>query len=168
MSIRDDFPVVFITHRQIQYTEGPVPTGEHLVPFGKADVKRKGSDITIVTYSAMVLKSLEAAETLIKEGIDVEVVDLRTLVPMDVDTVVKSVAKTRRLLIAHEAMKRGGVAGEILWRIQEAAPEVLHDLKAPFRRLAAPNVILPHGATLAKAITPQVEDVVAAVKEVCA
>jgi len=167
-AIRDDFPVVFISHRLTQYVKGPVPVSDDFVlPFGKADVKRTGKDITIVGYSAMILKSMEAAEKLKAEGIDVEVVDLRSLVPMDANAIVKSISKTRRLLIAHESMKRAGFAGEILWRTMEASPEAVHDLKVPARRLGAPNIALPHGGTLAKAVTPQVDDIVKAVKEIC-
>lgn len=166
-AIRDDYPVVFLANTNLNPTRGPVPVGDYTIPFGKADVKREGSDITIVAYSAMAVKSLAAAEALSKEGISVEVVDLRTLVPLDVKTIVNSVRKTRRLLIAHEAMKRGGAAGEILWRIHEAAPDVLQNLKAPFQRLAAPNVSLPHGRELDELVTPQVEGVIKAVKEVC-
>jgi len=164
-AIRDDYPVVFLSHRATFFEKEPVPTEDYIVPLGKADVKREGNDVTIVAYSAMVIKALAAAEALSKEGISVEVVDLRSLVPMDVDAMVKSVKKTGRLLIAHEAMKRGGVAGEIAFRVIEAAPDVVRTMKAPIKRVGAKNIALPHGVELEKSITPQVDDIVKAVKE---
>ncbi len=123
------------------------------------------TDVTIVAYAGTVAKALAAAEVLSKEGISVEVVDLRSIVPMDVETVVESVKKTGRLLIAHEAMKRGGVAGEVAFRVTEAAPDVVKSLKTPIKRLAAQNVSLPHNAEIHRKLIPQVEDIVAIVKE---
>ncbi len=165
-AIRDDEPVVFITHGALYFaTKQKIPTKEYLIPFGQADVKREGNDVTLVTYSGMVPKALTAAETLSKEGISVEVVDLRTLVPMDVKAIVKSVKKTGRLLIAHEAMKRGGGAGEIAFRVTEAAPDVVKALKTPIKRLAALNVALPWGRDLNQQVLPQVDDIVKVVKE---
>jgi len=164
-AIRDDEPVIFIAHGKLYYTaKQEIPTEEYLVPFGQADIKREGNDVTIVAYSGMIPKVLAAAETLSQEGINVEVVDLRTLVPMDVETVVKSVEKTGRLLIAHEAMKRGGAAGEITLRVIEAAPDVVKSLKTPIRRLAAKNLGLPRNRDLEQKLVPQVEDVVKTVK----
>lgn len=155
-AIRDDGPVIFWDHAACFYMghkEGKVvhsleaasqeiPETEYLIPFGLADVKREGTDVTLVTYSFMVHAALAAAYNLEKEGISVEVVDLRTLVPLDIKTIVKSVKKTGRLLIVHEAMKRGGAAGEILWRVIEEVPDIITTLKTPFRRLAAKNVSL--------------------------
>ena len=165
-AIRDDDPVIFIAHGALSFTvKQEIPTAEYLIPFGKADVKKEGNDVTIVVYSGMVPKALAAAETLSKEGISVEVVDLRTLVPMDVQAIVKSVKKTGRLLIAHEAMKRAGAAGEIALRVTEAAPDVVKSLKTPIRRLAAKNVALPRSRELEQKLLPHVEDVVAIVKE---
>jgi len=167
-SIRDDYPVVFMAHRQLYFgTKQSIPTEEYVIPLGKADVKRKGKDITIVAYSAMVSASLAAAEKLGKEGIDVEVVDLRCLVPMDVDAMVQSVDKTRRLLIVHEAMKRGGAAGEIAFRFMEAAPALVKSLKSPIKRVASKNVALCRGPLESKLI-PQVDDIANAVKEMVA
>lgn len=167
-SIRDDYPVVFLTHLPTRSGFGTVreaiPSEEYLIPLGKADVKREGKDITIVTYSAMVSGSLAAAEKLGDEGIDVEVVDLRCLVPMDVNAIVQSVDKTRRLLIVHEAMKRGGVAGEIAFRFLEEAPGLVPTLKSPIKRVAGKNVSSPRGSVENK-IMPQIDDVVDAVKE---
>jgi pyruvate/2-oxoglutarate/acetoin dehydrogenase E1 component len=169
-AIRDDGPVVYIGYGPIYYRgRQQIPTEEYLIPFGKADVKREGTDITIVVYSGMVPKALAAAETLSKEdGISAEVVDLRTLVPMDVDTIVKSVKKTGRLLIAHEAMKRGGAAGEIALRFTEAAPDVAMAMKTPIRRLGAKNVALPRSRELEQLLIPHPKDVVKIVKEMMA
>ncbi len=125
-----------------------------------ADVKREGSDITLVTFSFMVHQALEAASALAKDGVSVEVVDLRTIVPLDVAAVVKSVRKTGRLLIAHEAMERAGIAGEIAFRVFEEDPELLGQLKTPFRRLAADNVPITHIPS-----APGTDDIVAIVKD---
>ena len=129
-------------------------------------IKREGSGATIVTFSWMVHKSLDAAKTLSKEGISVEVVDLRSLVPLDVETIVKLVKKTGRLVIVHEAMKRGGVAGEIAFRITETAPDVVRNMKALMRRIAAKNVAIPRGVNLWEKLIPQVDDIVKVVKEI--
>jgi pyruvate/2-oxoglutarate/acetoin dehydrogenase E1 component len=169
-AIRDDGPVVFIIPGRV-YSDTtfaqkqPVPDEEYLIPFGQADVKREGNDVTIVAYSGMIPKALAAAETLSKEGISVEVVDLRTLVPMDVQAIVKSMEKTGRLLIAHEAMKRAGAAGEIAFRVNETAPDVVRSLKIPIRRLAAKNVALPRSRELEDRLVPQVDDVIKVIKE---
>jgi len=165
-AIRDDEPVVFIPHTNLYFgKKEAIPVEEYTIPFGEADIKREGTDITIVTYSIMVRKALEAAEELEKEGISVEVVDLRTLVPMDIDTVVKSVKKTGRLLIVHESMKRGGVAGEIAFRFMEAAPEALKVMKSPIRRIGGKNVTLLRSQKIGQMLIPQVEDIVTDVKQ---
>jgi len=174
-AIRDDCPVVFWDHAWCFYMGNKdgaiergvnvqeVPEEEYLIPFGEADIKREGADITLVTFSFMVHQALAAAYNLAKEGISVEVVDLRTLVPMDVDTIVKSAKKTGRLLIVHEAMKRGGIAGEIMWRVMENAPDLIPSLKTPVRRLAAKN--LPLNATYGPMYVPTADNIAAAVKE---
>jgi len=165
-AIRDDEPVIYISHMGLYFSEKQaIPTEEYIIPLGKADVKREGKDITIVSYSAMVHKALAAAEGLEKEGVNAEVVDLRSLVPMDIDTVVKSVKKTGRLLIVHEAMKRGGVAGEIAFRFTEAAPDVAQTLKTPIKRVAGKNVALLRSRKVDPLLQPQVEDIAKAVKE---
>ena len=165
-AIRDDGPVLFYTHQQLLVREREsIPIEEYLIPLGEADVKREGQDVTIVSYSAMILKVLAAAEELSKEGISVEVVDLRCLVPMDVEAIVKSVKKTGCLLIVHEAMKRSGAAGEIAMQVTEAAPDVVMALKTPIRRLAAKNIALPHSVELEARVIPQTDDIVKAVKE---
>ena len=166
-AIRDDLPVLFYTHREVMIREvkEPVPKEEYLIPFGQADIKRPGEDLTIVTWSGMVLRALAAAEELAEQGISAEVVDLRTLVPMDVDTVVDSVRKTGTLLIVHEAMKRAGAAGEVAMRVTEAAPEVVSAMKTPIHRLAAKNVALPTSLRIERRLVPQVADIVQAAEE---
>ena len=161
-AIRDDDPVMFIEHKLLYRTKGPVPTGEHFIPLGVADVKRPGKDLTIVTWSREVLFSLEAAATLADAGIQAEVLDLRTLVPLDKEAILKSVRKTRRLLVVHEAIKRGGYGGEIAALVAE---EAFDDLDAPPRRLAGVETPIPYAAHLERGVVPQVEDIVRVAKE---
>jgi len=161
-AIRDDDPVMFIEHKLLYRTKGQVPTGEHLVPLGKADVKREGKDVTIVTWSREVLFSLEAAEKLADEGISAEVVDVRSLVPLDKETILSSVRKTRRLLVVHEAIKRGGYGGEIAALVAE---EAFDDLDAPPRRLAGRETPIPYAQALELGVVPQVADIVSAARD---
>jgi pyruvate dehydrogenase E1 component beta subunit len=160
-AIRDDDPVVFIEHKLLYMTDGEVPEEELVIPLGLADIKREGTDVTLVTWSHMVLKSLQAAEELAAEGISVEVVDLRTLSPMDTDTVLASVGRTGRLVIAHEAVRRGGLGGEVAAVVAEAA---FGALKAPIVRVAGANTTIPFNLALEKASVPQVADIVAGVR----
>jgi pyruvate/2-oxoglutarate/acetoin dehydrogenase E1 component len=164
-SIRDDDPVMFIEHKLLYRTKGPVPVGEHVVPLGVADIKRPGQDLTIVTWSREVLFSLEAAAILAEEGVDAEVIDLRTLVPLDRQTILASVRKTHRLLVVHEAIRRGGYGGEIAALVAE---EAFDDLDAPPRRLAGTETPIPYAAHLERGVVPQVEDIVRVAKEVVA
>ena len=164
-SIRDDDPVVFLEHKLLYRTKGEVPTGEHLVPLGKADVKREGTDVTIVSWSRHVLLSLEAAAKLANDGIAAEVVDLRTLVPLDTDAVLSSVRKTHRVLVVHEAIKRSGFGGEIASLIAE---EAFDDLDAPPKRLAGLETPIPYAKHLEASVVPQVDDIVRAAKELLA
>ncbi len=161
-AIRDDDPVMFIEHKLLYRTKGPVPTGEHLVPLGKADTKREGTDVTIVTWSREVLFSLEAAATLADEGISAEVVDLRSLVPLDKDAILSSVRKTRRCLVVHEAIKRGGYGGEIAAMVAE---EAFDDLDAPPRRLAGLETPIPYAQPLELGVVPQAADIVTSARE---
>ncbi|MBF6606137.1 MAG: alpha-ketoacid dehydrogenase subunit beta [Chloroflexi bacterium] len=161
-AIRDDDPVMFIEHKLLYRTKGPVPQGEYVVPLGKADVKRVGSDLTIVTWSREVLFALEAAAKLADEGVEAEIVDLRSLVPLDRETILASVRKTRRLLVVHEAIKRGGYGGEIAALVAE---EAFDDLDAPPRRLAGVETPIPYAAHLERGVIPQVEDIVRVAKE---
>jgi len=161
-AIRDDDPVMFIEHKLLYRTKGPVPAGEHVVPLGVAEVKRPGKDLTIVTWSREVVFSLEAATKLAEAGIDAEVLDLRTLVPLDKEAILTSVRKTRRLLVVHEAIKRGGYGGEIAALVAE---EAFDDLDAPPRRLAGVETPIPYAAHLERGVVPQVEDIVRVAKE---
>jgi len=156
-SIRDNHPVIFLEHKLLYMTKGEVPDEEYLIPIGKADVKREGDDITLITYSYMMLKCLEAAEIMEQEGISVEVVDLRTLNPLDKDTILESVRKTGRAIVAHEAVKRGGVGGDIAAMIME---EAYDDLDGPVLRIAGKNTTIPYNLNIEKACIPSVEDIV--------
>jgi pyruvate dehydrogenase E1 component beta subunit len=162
-SIRDNNPIVFMEHKLLYRTKGLVPEESYTVPLGRADVKREGRDLTVVAYSVMVPRALEAAELLADEGIEIEVVDPRSLKPLDAEAIVKSVSKTGRVLIVHEAPITGGVGGEIAAVI--GSSEAFDYLDAPIRRLAGRNVPIPYNRTLERAAVPQVEDIVAAARE---
>lgn len=153
-AIRDDNPVIFLDNNQLLITTGPVPEEEYLIPFGKADIKREGRDITVVTYSMMVPRSLKAAEALAKEGIEAEVVDLRTLAPLDKETILRSVEKTGRLLIVHQACKTGGFGGEIAAMV---AQEGFEFLMSPIQRLGALDVPIPYSPVLENYVIPTEE-----------
>jgi pyruvate/2-oxoglutarate/acetoin dehydrogenase E1 component len=162
-AIRDDNPVLFIEHKLLYATKGKVPGGEYLIPFGQADVKRPGKDVTIVTISHMVLKALRAAERLAAEGIEAEVIDLRTLAPLDLESVLRSVRKTNRVVIAHEACRRGGFGGELAAQIQE---EAFDFLDAPVQRVGALDVPIPYSKPMEDYVIPDEERIVAAVRRV--
>ncbi|MEI7742858.1 MAG: alpha-ketoacid dehydrogenase subunit beta [Chloroflexota bacterium] len=162
-AIRDDDPVIFIEHKLLYMTDGDVPEGEELIPLGKADIKREGTDVTLVAWSHMVLKALAAAEQLAAEGISVEVVDLRSLVPMDTACILGSVRRTGRLVVAHEAVKRGGVGGEVAALVAEHAFDAL---RAPILRVAGANTTIPFNLALEKAAVPQIADIVDGVRAV--
>jgi pyruvate dehydrogenase E1 component beta subunit len=157
-SIRDDNPVVFVEHKLLYKTKGPVPKEPYTIPLGSADVKRKGRDLTLVATSIMVNRSLEAAEQLAEEGIEVEVVDPRTLKPLDTETIVQSVIKTGRVLIVHEAAKTGGFGGELAAVIAES--EAFGYLDAPIVRLAGRDMPIPYNRLLEYHTVPQVENIV--------
>jgi pyruvate/2-oxoglutarate/acetoin dehydrogenase E1 component len=161
-SVRDDNPVIFIENKLLYATQGEVPDSEYLVPLGQADVKRPGRDATVVATSRMVLFALSAAERLAEEGIEVEVIDPRTLVPLDIETLVQSVKRTNRALIVHEACERGGVGAEIAAQIQEQAFDWLD---APIKRLANPNVPIPFAQSLEALAIPDEERIAAAARE---
>jgi pyruvate/2-oxoglutarate/acetoin dehydrogenase E1 component len=162
-AIRNDNPVIFIEHKQLYLTEGEVPEKEYLIPFGNADIKRPGKDVTIVTYSFMTLECLKAAEILKEQGVDAEVIDLRTLVPLDEECILKSVDKTGHLVVVHEAWKRGGVGGDIISTVIEKA---FYSLEAPAKRIAGKNTTVPFNKTLEKLCVPSVAEIVAGVMEV--
>lgn len=162
-AIRDDDPVMCIEHKLLYATRGQIPEEEYLIPLGKADVKREGKDVTVIAWSRQVLFALKAAEQLEKEGIDVEVIDLRSLVPLDWETIENSVKKTHRVVIAQEAVKRGGYAAEIASQIMEGCFDYLD---APVKRVAGLNVIPPFSPALEDFIFPNPQSIVDGVKEV--
>lgn len=161
-AIREDNLVMFIEHKMLYGNTGPVPEEEYIIPLGVADVKRPGKDVSVITYSRMVLRALEAAENLAKEGIDVEVVDLRTLKPLDLDTVIASVKKTGRAVVVYEGYKTGGYGAEIVTLINENAFDYLD---APVVRLAAADVPVPASPVLETAAIPQTRDLEQAIKK---
>lgn len=160
-AIRDDDPVIFFEHRLLYATKSGVPDGEFFIPLGQADVKREGKDITVVATGLMVQKALEAAVELNKEGIEIEVLDPRTLHPLDCEALVNSVKKTGRLLIAHEACKTGGIGGEIAAIV---AKEAFGYLDAPIERICAPDIPVPFSPPLESYYIPKKEDIVATVR----
>lgn len=162
-SIRDDNPVVFIEHKMLYGIEGEVPEEPYTIPLGQADVKRKGNDVTVIATMAMVHKALAAADRLAEEGISVEVVDPRTLTPLDVDTLVESVKKTHRCVVVHEAVKHAGPGAEIVASLVEAAFDYLD---APIKRVAAPFTPVPFSPVLEQAFIPSEDKIIEAVKEV--
>lgn len=162
-AIRDDNPVVFLEHKVLYPLEGEVPEEEYLVPLGVADVKREGQDVTLVTYSYMVLMSLAAAEKLAREGISAEVIDLRTLDPLDEETILASVAKTRHLVIVQETWPRCSVSSEVAAVVVEKG---FASLDAPIMRVTGKNVPVPFSRPLEDYVLPQEADIVSAVKQV--
>ncbi|MCH7907292.1 MAG: alpha-ketoacid dehydrogenase subunit beta [Chloroflexi bacterium] len=166
-AIRDDDPVIFLEHkRTYRLVKGDVPDGEYTVPIGVAEVKRAGSDVTVVSYGLVLHYCLEAAATLAEEGIDVEVVDLRTLRPLDTDTVLASVRKTSKAMVVHEDTKAGGIGGEVAAVIAEYAFE---DLDAPVMRVAGPEVpAMPFSPLLEAEFMPSPEKIAAAIRKLAA
>lgn len=162
-AIRDDNPVIFIEHKTMYKLDGPVPDEEYLIPLGVADVKRAGRDVTVVATAMTLRLALQAAEHLEKEGISVEVIDPRTIVPLDLDTIVRSVRKTHRLVVVHEACKNAGIGAEIAASVMEQA---FYELEAPIARVAGHNVPMPYSPPLDDAAVPQVDDILHAVRQV--
>jgi pyruvate dehydrogenase E1 component beta subunit len=165
-SIRDPNPVVFVEHKLLYRTRGEVPEEPYELPLGRAEVKRAGSDVTVVATSGMVPRALTAAERLADEGISVEVVDPRTLRPLDTETILESVRKTGRVVIVYEGVKTLGIGAEIAARIAES--EVFYHLQGPIVRLGGAECPIPYNRGLERAAVPQEEDVVEAVREVLA
>ncbi|AMS44825.1 MULTISPECIES: alpha-ketoacid dehydrogenase subunit beta [Aminobacter] len=161
-AVADPDPVMIFEHKLLYKTKGPVPEGYYTVPIGKAEIRREGRDLTIVATSIMVHKALEAAKTLEAEGIDVEVVDLRTIRPMDKETVIESVKKTSRLLCVYEGVKTLGVGAEVSAMIAES--EAFDFLDAPIVRLGGAETPIPYNPELEKATVPQVPDILAAAR----
>jgi pyruvate dehydrogenase E1 component beta subunit len=162
-SIRDNDPVVFLEHLKL-YRSGrqEVPEESYTIPLGKADVKREGNDLTIVTYGAMVQESLKAAEELETEGYSVEVIDLRTIQPIDIETIIASVEKTGRAMVVQEAQKQGGIAAGIVAEITDRA---ILSLEAPVLRVAAPDSIFPFSQA-EQVWLPNSKDIVETAKKV--
>lgn len=162
-AVRDDNPVVFLEQKLLYKETGPVPEEEFLVPFGKAEVRRAGTDLTIVAWGRMVGMCLAAAERLETEGVSVEVLDPRTLVPLDTRAIVSSVAKTGRLVIVHEAVRTGGFGGEIAARVADS--EAFPLLKAPIRRVAGFDIPIPYSPNLERNAVPTPERIEDAVRD---
>ncbi|MEL7643385.1 MAG: alpha-ketoacid dehydrogenase subunit beta [bacterium] len=156
-AIRDPNPVCFVEHKLLYKTKGEVPEEQYTIPFGVADIKRQGKDLTIVSSGIMVHKSLAVVNRLAEEGIDVEVVDVRTLKPLDNDTIINSVTKTGKLLVVHEAVETAGWAGEIMAIV--SGSRAFDYLDAPMRRLTGKNVPIPYNRQLERAAVPQEEDI---------
>ena len=155
-AVRDDDPVIFFQHKRLFKQTGPVPDEPYLIPLGKADVKRAGTDITLITYSRMTYVCLEAAQKLEEKGIQAEVIDLRTLKPLDFDLIARSVKKTNHVVVVHEACLTGGFGAEIAARIGE---ELFEHLAGPVVRVAAKDVPVPFSPVLEQYVLPQVEDI---------
>lgn len=161
-AIRDGNPIIFIEHKLLYNTKGEVSEADYHIPLGKAEVKRIGRDITLVSYSRSLLHTLEAAETLSQRGIEAEVIDLRTIEPLDMETILESIRGTARLLVIHEAHSNCGVGAEIIARVYEQAPDALI---TPARRLGAKHVPIPVAEPLENAVLPQPADIVQLVEE---
>jgi pyruvate dehydrogenase E1 component beta subunit len=163
-AIRDDNPVLFFEDKMMYQVKGPVPEEEYTIPFGVADVKRVGRDVTLVATSSMVYVALEAAQILAQEGIDAEVVDPRTTFPLDVETLVASARKTGRVVVVDEGHRRYGVTAELAAVIAE---EAFYDLEAPVRRVGALDVPVPFSPVLEDQTVPTPEQVAAVARELC-
>ena len=161
--IRDDNPTMMVLHKRMLGQKGVVPEGRYAIPLGEAKVSREGTDITLVTYGRTHNDCLAAADTLQGEGVSVEVVDLRTLSPLDTNTVLASVAKTHRAIVVHEAVRFGGFGAEVASQIAELA---FDDLDAPVGRVTGKDVPMPYAANLEKLALPSTAEVVAAAKAV--
>jgi acetoin:2,6-dichlorophenolindophenol oxidoreductase subunit beta len=161
-SIRDDDPVLFIEHKGLYARKGAAAGPAHTVPIGLAETQRAGDDVTIVAWSNMVHTALAAADQLAEEGVSVEVIDLRTLAPLDLDTVLASGRRTGRLVVAHEACRTAGLGAEIA---AEVAEQLFGQLRAPVRRIATPDVVLPANTTLERALVPDAAAIVATVRD---
>jgi len=162
-AIRDDNPVMFIEHKMLYGQKGPVPEEDYIIPLGVADIKRPGKDVTLVTYSRMVHRSLEAAEILAKEGIDVEVIDLRTLKPLDIDTIIASIKKTGRFVGVSEGYENTNFINEVMAQVSDLAFDWLD---APMLRVAALNVPVPRAEVLEDQAIPNTNRIVETCRKV--
>tara|TARA_B110000467_G_C18321272_1_gene485435 strand:- start:987 stop:1964 length:978 start_codon:yes stop_codon:yes gene_type:complete len=162
-AIRDDDPVIFMESEQMYGDKGEVPEGEYIIPLGVAEVKRKGSDVTIVSFGKIIKEAYKAADELAKEGIEAEVIDLRTVRPLDFDTILESVKKTNRLVVLEEAWPLASISSEITYRVQKDAFDYLD---APVKRVTSLDTPMAYAPTLVAAYLPNKDKVVKAVKEV--
>jgi pyruvate/2-oxoglutarate/acetoin dehydrogenase E1 component len=162
-AIRSDNPVLFIECRALYDMKGPVPEDEYLLPIGKADIKRQGKDVTVVAIARNIVQALEAAKILEKEGIDIEVIDPRTMNPLDKDTIINSVRKTNKLVIVHDAWKTGGIGAEIGASV---AQDALDYLDAPIKRVATLDTCIPYSPKLEQYVFPKTGDIIQTVKEI--
>lgn len=162
-ALRQDDPVIFLEHESLYGVKGEVPEGEHLTPFGKANVLREGKDVTIISYSKCVYDSLHAAAALENAGIDAEIIDLRTLNPLDLRTIVESVKKTGKAIVVYEGWRTGGAGAEIAAQLYEAA---FDHLDAPVERVASLDTPVPYNAKLEKAVLPSAAAIVRAAERV--
>ena len=162
-AIADDNPVIYLENKKLQPTKFEVPEGLYEVPLGKAAIRREGTDVTIVAYSIQAANGAAAAEELAKEGISAELIDLRTVVPLDIETVLESVRKTRRCVVCHEAWTFGGFGAEVAAEIQEA---LFDELEAPVLRIGARSVHIPFAPGLERAVVPAAEEIAEAVRQV--
>jgi acetoin:2,6-dichlorophenolindophenol oxidoreductase subunit beta len=160
-SIRDDNPVVFVEDKVLYGTKGEVPEGQYDVPLGKADIKRRGCDVTLISWSKMVHQCLTAAEALDRDGISAEVVDLRTLAPLDSATILESVAKTHRAVVVHESPRTGGFGGEVAAIVAEEGFDLLD---GPVKRVAAPDTPVPFSPALENSWLPDADKITAVVR----
>lgn len=165
-AIRDDNPVIYFEHKYLyRRIKENIPEEDFIVPIGKADIKREGRDITIITYGAMVHTALDASKVLEERGIDLEILDLRTLLPLDKDTIFNSVKKTNKVIILHEATKTGGIGAEVSALISE---EIFDHLDGPIIRIAAPDTPVPYSPPMEEFFIPKVSDVVSAAEKLAA
>ena len=162
-AIRDDNPVMFLEQKQLYRTKGEVPDGDYTIPFGKADIRREGADITFISYGKIVNMCLDAAQELQKDGLSAEVIDIRSLVPLDTETIVQSVRKTRRVVIAHEAVQFCGFGAEIAAQIADS--EAFYYLDAPIRRIGALSTPIPFNPVLEREVGPTKEKIIAAARD---
>ncbi len=162
-AIREDNPVVYIEHKMLYNVKGQIPEEEYLIPLGKADVKKEGTDVTVISHSRPVLRALEAAKELEQEGISIEVIDLRTLLPLDIETIVQSVQKTNHVLIVSEECKTGSTSAEVAMQIMEHA---FDDLDAPIVRLDGADVPMPKSPVLEALAIPSKDDIKQKVHEI--
>lgn len=162
-ALRDNNPVLYIEEKVLYGTSGPVPEDDYLVSLGQADIKRDGADVTLITYAGMLSHCLQAAEILAGEGIQAEVLDLRSLAPLDHQSLARSVQKTHRAVVVQEAVEAGGMAAQVIKSLMDSSFDYLD---APIRTVAALNTVIPFSPPLEDAVLPNADKVVAAVRKI--